>query len=118
MNGIFVQLLYESVQLSEVERLTVALGGVYTSYTKLEVLLLLVHQLYDHYTTQACSLGRSEQSAVNDVFVQLLYGSVRLPQIGLYNSSRFCVQELYQTGRSRCSLYTRCMTIRPLKHVQ
>ena len=36
MDGIFVHLLYVCVQLSEVGRLTVALGCVYTSYTKLE----------------------------------------------------------------------------------
>ena len=34
-----------------------------------------------------------------------------------YSSRRFCVQELYQTGRSHCSLYTWCTTIRPLKQV-
>ena len=34
-----------------------------------------------------------------------------------FSCIRLCVHKLYQTGRSRCSLYTRCMTIRPLKYV-
>ena len=34
-----------------------------------------------------------------------------------YSCIRLCVHKLYQTGRSRCSLYTRCTTIRPLKYV-
>ena len=49
---------------------------------KCKVPLLLVQQLYDHYTTQACLLGLSKQSAVNDIFEHLLYGSVRLSQTG------------------------------------
>ena len=75
---IFVHLVYGSVQLSEVGRLTVVIGLNTQAVPNWEVPLLLVHQVYDQYTTQACSLGHGEQSAVNGIFVHLLYGSVQL----------------------------------------
>ena len=56
-----------------------------------EILLLLVHQLYDHYTTQSCSLGRGEQSAINRIFVHLLYESVQFPKVGLRTVLSGCV---------------------------
>ena len=34
-----------------------------------------------------------------------------------YSCIRLCVHKVYQTGRSRCSLYTWCRDIIPLKHV-
>ena len=43
--------------------------------------LYIVHQLYDSKTAHGCSPG-CEQSAVNDIFVHLLYGFVRLPEVG------------------------------------
>ena len=67
----------------QVGRLTVAIGLNTQAVPNCEVLLLLVHQVYDIYNTQAYSLGRGEQSTVNGIFIHLLYGSVRLSQIRL-----------------------------------
>ena len=154
MNGIFVHLLYGFVQLSEVGRLTVALGCVYTSYTKLEgpvapytpgVRPLHHTKMFtmqwrklcreQHLCTstvyictaassrfrtafvgcvytslsklpspvaactpgirpldpQACSLGCGDKSAVNGIFVHLLYGSVQLSKVGRLTAALYCV---------------------------
>ena len=181
MNGIFVYLLYRSVQLSEVGRLTVALGCVYTSCTKLEgpvapytpgVRPLDHSRMFTrpwqkiwrerHFRTPVVRIctppsNRSLTVPVDSVYrsctkvgglaapctpgVRLLDRSsmfnrswrticrerhFRTPTVRIctalrsrtpYSCIRLCVHKLYQTGRSRCSLYTRCTTIRPLKYV-
>ena len=52
------------------------------------------------------------------IFVQLEYGFVRLPEVGLEQlNEAVCVYKLQKKGRTRCTLYTKCTTPRPLTDV-
>ena len=62
---------------------TAQLGSVCTNYKKLVGPLYLVHQVYDSKTTHGCSPVHGKQSTVKAIFVHLLYGFVRLPEMGL-----------------------------------
>ena len=60
---------------------TVQLGYVYTIYTKLGGPVENLQQVYGSKTAHGSSPGHVKQSAVKGIFVQLLYGFVRLPEV-------------------------------------
>ena len=59
--------------------------------------MCLVHQVYIFEITDRSSSACGEQSAVKGIFVNLLYGSVRLQEVGpkqLYLAVCVCVETI------------------------
>ena len=83
MKGIFVYLLYGFVLLPEVRPEQLYLAVCVQTIANWEGPLCLVHQVYIFEITDRSSLGCGEQSAAKGIFIHLLYGSVRLPEVGL-----------------------------------
>ena len=82
VNGIFKHLLYGFVRLPEVGPEQRNLAVVVQTTPNWEGPLYLVHQVYDSQAAHGCSPGHGKQSSVKGIFVYLLYGFVRLPEVG------------------------------------
>ena len=72
-----------------------------------------MYQVYKSQTAHGCSPGRDEQSVVNSIVVQPLYGSVQLYEGGRHTSAIGSVHILCSSCRvfySRCSVQFRKRT--------
>ena len=80
--GIFVHLLYGSVQFPEVVREQCTYAVCTQIMPTWEVPSRIVHQVYDYETAHRSSTHRGQQSSVNGIFVHLLYRSVQFTEVG------------------------------------